>query len=71
MALYEVTRTDTIKPGEFVSGYVLAGGAGLARMRFVHLDGVQKGATNVKATKIDVGKVDLLLTVYFDERVSE
>lgn len=66
MALYEVTRTDTVRPGEFVSAYVLAGGTALARKMVSHLDGVT--ANNVKATKVDVGKVNQLVSVYFDER---
>lgn len=68
MALYAVARIDKVQPGEFAHAYVLAGGAALARKRVEHFAGVSKGATNVKATKIDVGKVDSLLNVYFDER---
>lgn len=70
MALYEVSRTDDVQPGEFVSAYVLAGGARLARQRVRHLTGVLKDATNVRAVKIDVGKADALLNVYFDERAT-
>lgn len=70
MALYEVSRTDEVRPGEFVSAYVLAGGAGLARRRVKHLTGVLKDATNLRVVKIDVGNTDLLLSVYFDERAT-
>ena len=71
MALYEVTRTDKIQPGEFDSGYVIAGGTALARKMVAHLPGVQKDGKNVKAEKVDVAKVNMLLSAYFDERDTE
>lgn len=66
MALYEVKRTDEIKPGEFDSAYVIAGGTAQARGMVKHMGGVT--AKNVKATRIDVGKVTMVLSTYFDER---
>lgn len=70
MALYEVTRTDEIQPGEFDSAYVIAGGTALARELISsrnHL-GVRKDGKNLKATKIDVSKVSMVLLTYYDER---
>jgi hypothetical protein len=68
MALYEITRTDEVAPGEFVSAYVIAGGSALARSRVQHLSGVAAKGKNLHAERVDTAKVDLLLSVYFDER---
>ncbi|MFG2292021.1 hypothetical protein [Streptomyces sp. NPDC048603] len=65
MALYEVSRIDSPGPGEFVSGYVLAGGTAQARQAVAHLEGVT--ATNVVATRMDVAKSTMLLAAYWDE----
>jgi hypothetical protein len=71
MALYEVTRTDTVKPGEFDSAYVIAGGTAIARKMLASHTGVEKDGKNLKATKVDVSKASMVITTYFDERVSD
>ncbi|MFE7315153.1 hypothetical protein ACFU7T_19040 [Streptomyces sp. NPDC057555] len=71
MALYEVTRTDEVHPGEFVSAYVLASGTAKARQRVAHLPGVVPKGTNVHAERLDTAKADALLSVYYDEREPE
>ncbi|TQF03957.1 hypothetical protein E6W39_19085 [Kitasatospora acidiphila] len=71
MALYKVVRTDEIQPGELIDAHVIAGGARLARMMVAHMNGVSKGATNIKAEKIDTAKIDAVISVYFDEREKE
>jgi hypothetical protein len=67
MALYEVRRTDEVRPGEFASALVIAGGTALARSLVVNQPGVRKSGSNVKATKLDTAKNAGVLTVYFDE----
>ncbi|MGY1440181.1 hypothetical protein [Streptomyces reniochalinae] len=71
MALYEITRTDDAKPGEFVSALVLASGTAKARSRVAHLSGVDPKGSNVKAERIDTTGADVLLTTEFDERDPE
>lgn len=71
MPLYEVRRTDDVKPGEFVSGLVIAGGTMQARNAFLHLEGVTR--KNVEAVKVDTnGRNGVrLLSTYHDERDPE
>lgn len=66
MALYEVTRTDEVQPGEFVSATVIAGGTAQARDAVRHL----KGATgkNLLAARRDTVADIAILSVYMDER---
>lgn len=66
MSLYEVTRNDEVKPGEFVSGYVIASGKNLARLAVGHMYGVT--LHNVDAVKVDTVKTTKVLSAYFDER---
>jgi hypothetical protein len=66
MALYEVIRVDDVKPGEFVSAFVIAGGTAQARQAVAHLNGVTK--KNVMAAKVDTTKRVQLISVYEDER---
>ncbi|MFE9335296.1 hypothetical protein [Streptomyces sp. NPDC007063] len=66
MALYEVTRTDTVAPGEFVSAVVVAGGKAQAREAVRHLEGVT--AKNVVAERYDTTTKTHLVSVYMDER---
>lgn len=66
MALYEVTRTDEVKPGEFVSALVIAGGTALARNAVRRFEGVT--AKNVRAERRDVTAETAILSVYNDER---
>lgn len=68
MALYEVTRTDDVQPGELVSALVIAGGVAKARGRVQHLTGATP--TNVVAERIDTTGDEMLAT-YFDERDPE
>jgi hypothetical protein len=68
MALYKVTRADTVQPGEFVDAYVIAGGSRLARMMVRHVSGVSRDASNIKAEKIDTARIDAVICTYFDER---
>jgi hypothetical protein len=66
MALYEVRRTDDVKPGEFDNAVVIAGGTALARAAVVHM--LPKGA-KVEATRVETANVGTtVLTAYFDER---
>lgn len=70
MALYEVNRTDTVAPGEFVSGMVIAAGAARARGAFDGHPGVDKGGNNLTATRMDVNRrgTDVeVINVYWDE----
>jgi hypothetical protein len=68
MALYEVARVDTVKPGEFDNALVIARGAAKARAAVAHL--LPEGA-EVMALPVDTNgahqSVRLLFT-YFDER---
>lgn len=66
MALYEVSRTDDVQPGEFVSALVVAGGTAQARDAVRHMDGVT--AKNVQAVRRDVVADVAILSVYHDER---
>jgi hypothetical protein len=66
MALYEVKREDDVRPGEFVSATVIAGGTALARSLVKHLLPERKGV-KLSATKVDVTKNYGVLAVYFDE----
>ena len=68
MPLYEVRRTDDVKPGEFVDAFVIAGGTAQARAAVQHLQGVTK--KNVTAVKVDTnGRNGVrLLSTYHDER---
>jgi hypothetical protein len=68
MPLYEVRRTDTVQPGEFVNALVIAGGTAQARAAVQHLEGVTK--RNVEAVKVDTnGRNGVrLLSIYNDER---
>ncbi|MGW5637133.1 hypothetical protein [Streptomyces sp. NPDC003832] len=71
MPLYEVRRTDDVKPGEFDSAYVLARGTATARKRVSGALGVKANGSNVKATKVETTNVPgdgILLTAYYDER---
>jgi hypothetical protein len=70
MAVYEVTRTDSVGPGEFVSATVIASGTAQAREAVAHMTGVvAKGAKrNVKAERVETtGVGTTVLTAYFDE----
>lgn len=66
MALYEVVRVDEPKPGEFVAGFVIAGGTAQARNAVLHLTGATK--KNVVAVKVDTTKRVQLVSVETDER---
>ena len=68
MALYEVTRTDEVQPGELVSASVIASGTAQARKMLAHLEGVEKDGKNLTATKADVTKTSQIVSIYFDER---
>jgi hypothetical protein len=68
MALYEVIRTDDVKPGEFVSAFVIAGGTAQARKAVAHLPGVTK--SNTMADKVDTTKRVQLISIYEDERAA-
>lgn len=65
MALYNVTRTDSVAPGEFVSAIVLARGAAIARGLVQGKPGVTP--KNVTAEPMETAKVDQILSVYEDE----
>lgn len=71
MPLYDVSRTDTVQPGEFGNALVIAGGTAQARSAVQHLPGVTR--KNVKAVKVDTTSRHgiRLLTTYFDERQPE
>ncbi len=71
MALYEVTRTDEVGPGEFVSATVIAGGTAQARNAVANMSGVSKGAKNVRAERINLTDSIQVLAAYFDERETE
>ncbi|MFJ9318821.1 hypothetical protein [Streptomyces globisporus] len=67
--IYEVSRTDDVQPGEFVSAVVIAPGKDLARRSVAHLPGVKvtgKGR-NVKAEPLDTTGPARLISVYEDE----
>jgi protein involved in sex pheromone biosynthesis len=66
MALYRVSRTDDVQPGEFVDAYVIAGGTAQARNAVSHMDGVTK--KNVLAQRMDTAAGVQVLSTYFDER---
>jgi hypothetical protein len=70
MALYEVSRSDNgnIKPGEFVSGLVIAGGTAQARQAVAHLTGVAAKGKNLHAERVELTKTVEVVSVYFDER---
>lgn len=73
MALYNVERTDDfdVKPGEFVSAFVIAHGVNQARAVVAHLDGVAPKGKNLRAEKVEVRKgyaPATLVSVYWDER---
>ncbi|WP_405560656.1 hypothetical protein [Streptomyces sp. NBC_01180] len=51
MALYEVSRTDDVLPGEFASALVVAAGTSLARKQFAGRDGAT--GKNLVARKVD------------------
>jgi hypothetical protein len=66
MALYEVVRVDTVKPGEFDSAFVIASGAARARAAVAHL--VPEGA-ELMAVSMSIAKQPArVLSTYFDER---
>ncbi|MET9480970.1 hypothetical protein [Streptomyces sp. NPDC006638] len=68
MALYSVTRTDDVQPGEFVSAFVTASGTAQARQAVAHLAGVKPRGTNVRATVYrTITPAPVLLSVYWDE----
>lgn len=71
MALYEVSRTDDVQPGEFVSAFVIAGGTAQARYLVDHMSGVSPKGKNVRAVKVDTTKEITLLSAYWDERDPE
>lgn len=69
MAIYNVTRTDDVQPGEFVSAVVIAPGKDLARRAVAHLPGVKvtgKGR-NVQAEPLDTTGPVQLISFYEDE----
>ncbi|MGW6754545.1 hypothetical protein [Streptomyces sp. NPDC055006] len=66
MALYEVSRTDEIQPGEFVNATVIAGGVAQARGAVAHMDGVTK--SNLSVVKVDLTGYVKVIGTYFDER---
>jgi hypothetical protein len=69
MAIYEVSRTDAVQPGEFVSAVVIAPGVDLARKAVDHLPGVKASGAkrNVEARKLDTTGPVRLISVYEDE----
>lgn len=69
MALYEVSRTDAVQPGEFVNAVVIAGGVAQARKAVAHMTGVT--AKNVRAERVDIADGIHVLSAYFDERDAE
>lgn len=69
MALYKVTRTDEVQPGEFVSAHVIAGGVGQAREAVRHMEGVTR--KNVRAEKVSLTASIRVLDAYYDERDPE
>jgi hypothetical protein len=73
MALYEVIRTDEPKAGEFVSAFVIAGGAAQARNAVAHLAGVVATGkrTNILAGKVDTTKRVQIISIYDDERAPD
>lgn len=69
MAIYSVTRTDDVAPGEFVSAVVVAPGKDLARRAVAAFPGVVvsgKGR-NVKAEPFDTTGPVSIVSVYEDE----
>lgn len=70
MALYEVRRTDSAGPGEFVSATVIASGTAQAREAVGHMKGVvaKGGKRNVQAQRVDTASVGVhVIAAYFDE----
>lgn len=67
--IYNVTRTDSVAPGEFVSAVVVAPGKDLARRAVEHFSGViVSGAKrNVKAEPFDTTGPTAIVSVYEDE----
>lgn len=66
MAVYEVTRTDSVSPGEFVSALVVASGTAQARKAVAHMTGVTP--KNVRAERYETVNVGVsVLAAYFDE----
>jgi hypothetical protein len=70
MAIYEIVRTDSVQPGEFVSAVVIAPGVDLARKSVDHLPGVKASGKgrNVEARKLDTTGPVKLISIYEDER---
>lgn len=66
MALYKVSRTDDVQPGEFVDAVVIAGGVAQARNAVSHMTGVTK--KNTIAQRVDTAAETRVLATYFDER---
>lgn len=66
MALYQVSRTDDVQPGEFINAVVIAGGTAQARDAVSHMSGVTK--KNVRAERLDTTSGIQVLAAYFDER---
>jgi hypothetical protein len=71
MALYKVSRTDDIQPGEFVDGYVIAGGTAQARGAVAHMEGVTPNGSNVVAQRMGLTDSITVLSAYFDERAPQ
>lgn len=69
MAIYEVKRTDSVAPGEFVSAVVVAPGKDLARKAVAHLPGVVASGRkrNVQAEPMDTTGGPYLVVAYHDE----
>lgn len=70
MAIYRITRTDAIQPGEFESAVVIAPGRDLARRAVAHFPGVKvsgKGR-NIQAEPLDTTGAVQIVNVYEDER---
>ncbi|MEU9560338.1 hypothetical protein [Streptomyces fumanus] len=73
MAIYQVSRTDAVQPGEFVDAVVIAPGRDLARRAVAHLPGVKVTGKyrNVKAEPLDTTGPVRLVSIYEDEREPE
>ncbi|MFF4952270.1 hypothetical protein [Streptomyces chattanoogensis] len=69
MALYEVTRTDEVQPGQFVNAIVTASGTVQARKACARFNG--DGIKGLRAERIDTTKGIRVLSVYWDERDPE
>ena len=73
MALYHVERADVddVKPGEFVSAWVIAHGVNQARAAVDHMPGVTAKGKNLRAERMEVRKGHApvqVLSAYWDER---